>query len=371
MVAFVTPHYYNNKKDIPRGARIVDTFERSLRELFFIEHPRVQGKDIDRKSFNAYIKEHAFDDMWVYYPWRHTAVRLLSEGLFFRLRTARNRNLITVAEQHRYRETCVGVAGLSVGSAILASLVMSGGPKTLKIADFDVIEVSNLNRIRATLLDVGENKAEVAARGVWELDPFTEVKVFRSGLTATNLEKFITGKPRLSVFVDEMDSIDLKVMSRRVCKKHGIPVIMATDNGDSVILDIERFDLERKRPIFHGLMDEYSFSDLTAIDRSTWLRIATTIIDPKLMTERLQDSMLLVGKELGGPPQLGTTAAMAGAAVSFTIRLIANNVTLRSGRYIVSLEEKMLLNYMGKRARQVRDRKTKKFISNLFNEEKK
>jgi len=69
------------------------------------------------------------------------------------LRTARNKNFITAAEQKRYRNLKIGIMGMSVGSNVIWPLVASGGPKFLRIADADTIEISNLNRMLAPILE--------------------------------------------------------------------------------------------------------------------------------------------------------------------------------------------------------------------------
>ena len=82
------------------------------------------------------------------------------------LRTDRNRNLITAEEQHRLGALRIGVVGLSVGHVIAHTLVMQGLCGELRLADFDDLELSNLNRIPATVFDLGRQQgASLAARG--------------------------------------------------------------------------------------------------------------------------------------------------------------------------------------------------------------
>ena len=108
---------------------------------------------------------------WVHYPWRHALVHVLGPTSFRRLRLDRNRNKITVEEQARFDQLSIGVIGLSVGHAVAHTLALEGLVGQLRLADFDEIELSNLNRVPATLLDLGTNKAVVAARRIAEIDP--------------------------------------------------------------------------------------------------------------------------------------------------------------------------------------------------------
>ncbi len=314
----------------------MDVMHSALGELFFIEHPEVSKSAADTSVVESFIREHTDAGVWVYYPWRDVAVHTPSDALYHRLRTARNRNLITPTEQERYRAATVGIAGLSVGSAALGALVATGGPQHIKIADPDILEITNLNRIRATLLDVGESKVTIAARAAWEVDPFITLEQWPAGVTHDTLQQFM-GSPRLDVFVDEMDDIKMKLRSRVVCQELGIPVVMVTDNGDSIIIDVERFDQEPGRPIFHGRV-HFAEAELEHITREKFIAMANEIIDPKYFTMRQWDSITQIGKTLSGVPQLGTAAVMAGAAVAYVVRRITNDLPMPSGRYVMGLE---------------------------------
>ncbi|MEK7066766.1 MAG: ThiF family adenylyltransferase [Patescibacteria group bacterium] len=334
------PRIFNTKEDIPQTAKIIDAFSSGVEELFFANNPRFKKSMPEAKEpLDDFLKNHGIKDIWIYYPARDIAVRCLPEDLYFKLRTARNRNIITQDEQINYRNTKVGVVGLSVGSAVLSALVMSGGPKVLKIADFDTVEISNLNRINATLLDIGADKTAVAAREIWELDPFADLHLYPSGVSDDNLTVFITGEPKLDIFIDEMDSVEMKARARLVCRENKIPVLMATDNGDDVLLDVERYDLEPERPIFHGLVEEKEVMNAKNLNYQQWVELATKIVDPKYLPESMRQSLSEIGKTIAAIPQLGPTASVAGTAIAYAVRRIVNNQTMPSGRYVVSLEK--------------------------------
>lgn len=337
------PKIFRDKKKLPRSAEVVEAIDSSLRELFFARNPKLKGmiKGTDPRVKNFLDKNRKLG-VWVYYPWADKAVHSLPEHLYFELRTNRNKNLITESEQIKYRQSIVGVAGLSVGSSIVSNLVMTGGPKRMKIADFDSVEVSNLNRIRARLTDVGMNKAFVAAREAWEVDPFLELKIWDKGISLKTIKSFITGNPKLNIFIDEMDNVPLKIAARLICKARKIPVLMATDNGDGIILDVERFDIEPNRKIFHGLIKESEFDpEAMARDKKEWLKAVKKIIGVKYVTKRHLESLKEVGGTLVGVPQIGTAACIAGAAVALAVRKIATGESLPSGRYLIDLEKSL------------------------------
>ena len=323
-MAFTPPQFLSSESEIPQGARRLDLLQSASRELFSLDHPTETGGGSVEIA-----------GRWVYFPWSHTALHIPHEAVYFRLRTARNQNLITNAEQESYRKSTVGIAGLSVGSAALYTIVATGGPKKLRIADPDTIDSTNLNRIRASLHHVGRNKAEVAAELVWELDPYADIEAWDKGIEHDTLEKFVDG---LDVVVDEMDNIEMKVLLRKACRALGIPVLMATDNGDGAILDIERYDQEPERPLFHGRAQSI-LEVKGALSREDFVQAASEIIDSSLFTERQNLSIQEVGKTLSGVAQLATGATISGAAIAYALRLIATKQPLPSGRYILSCEK--------------------------------
>lgn len=362
------PQIFKTKEQLPEGVDIIDIVDSALKELFIVENPHLKNsKENHDKELEEFKKKNENYILWTYLPWRNVAIRMPSEEIYFKLRTARNRNIITDEEQRYYRNCHVGIAGLSVGSSIVSSLVMTGGPKNMKIADFDVLETTNLNRLRGKIFDIGKIKTEIAAREVWELDPFTELELWSEGVSRDSVSDFILS-PKLDIFVDEMDSIDVKIASRIICKNNRIPIIMATDNGDSIILDIERFDLEPERNIFHGLLNDYPENDFTNLTFKDWLKIATKIIDADYLTENMQNSLLEIGRSIPSVPQLGTTAAVAGAAVAFAIRRISNKQVLPSGRYVISMESALVPQYNSETNIEARKEKTAQFKKKFHHE---
>src|SRR3972149_427351 len=286
------PYFFCRKDNIPQDAQFIDVFEGGLRELFFVDNPRFKkGMPEAEKPLRDFLRNNKPGEVWIYYPWNNKAVHCLPEELYLKLRTARNRNIITEDEQINYRNAKVGIVGLSVGSEVLSALVMSGGPKVLKIADFDSIEITNLNRINAKLTDVGMNKTWVAAREVWGLDPFAELHLWDNGVSDENIEEFILGEPKVDIFIDEMDSLSLKARSRIICRQARIPVLMATDNGDDVLLDVERFDLEPHRAIFHGLINEAELMNIERISYQEWVRLASKIVSPEYLPDTRRESL--------------------------------------------------------------------------------
>jgi hypothetical protein len=360
------PYFFLSKKSLPKGTQIIDAFQRSLEELFFIENPRFKKEMPENKKVLAqYLKKTKIKGVWIYFPWRKASVFTVPENIFFTLRTARNHDIITEKEQLAFRNSSIGIVGLSVGSVILSALVANGGPKNIRLADFDEVEITNLNRMKGTVLDIGKNKTEVAAINVWELDPFAQLDLWKKGVSQGDLKQFLTKKPKLDLFIDTMDSLDLKILARLICRDLKIPVVMITENGDNSIIDVERYDLEKNLQLFHGRIGKVSMNDFKNLDYRQWLKLAAKIVGAAFLTPRMQESILKLGKTIASVPQLSTSVAIGGASSTAIIRRILNRQPLASGRYLINVDEKIVPFYNSLNEIKKRKQKTKIFLNLL------
>lgn len=335
--------FISNRKQAPRGSAFLDLLPGAIEELFFIRNPGYRaGTEEAQKPLAEFKKRmQKARGVFAYFPWSKTVLRIPEEKMFCEIKTARNRDVITGKEQINYRNLKVGIIGMSVGSNILWPLTATGGPKILKIADPDTIELSNLNRIQAPVSAVFQNKALYAARKLVEADPFSKVYCWQEGVVEKDLTRFLLKNPKLAVVVDEMDNLELKFKLRLKARENRIPVLMITNVGNNVLLDVERFDLEPRRAILHGLLRDIDPDALGKMNYAKWLEIANQIVGKKYFTEPMERTISKVGKKIAAVPQLGSTALMAGSLLTLFLRNIANKYPVKSGRYFFNFEEKL------------------------------
>jgi hypothetical protein len=219
-----------------------------------------------------------------------------------------------------------------VGHAIAYTLAAEGLCGQLRLADFDELELSNLNRVPATVFDQGLNKATVAARRIAELDPYIAVRVIKCAITPGSVDEFLHG---LDILVDECDSLDAKVLVRESARARRIPVLMAT--SDRGLLDVERFDLERSRPIFHGLLGEVDTAKLAGLSSRDKLPHVLRILDAGRLSPRMAASLVELDHTLTTWPQLAGDVALGAAAVAEAVRRIGLREELRSGRIRIDI----------------------------------
>ncbi|TDO07815.1 ThiF family protein [Mycobacterium sp. BK086] len=264
---------------------------------------------------------------WAHYPWRHAVMAVPAPRAFHRLRLDRNRNMITLGEQQRLAGLTIGVVGLSVGHAIAHTLAAQGLCGELRLADFDELELSNLNRVPATVFDIGVNKAVVAARRVAELDPYLTVRTMTDGLTMDTMGAFLDG---LDIVVEECDSLDIKAAVREAARARRIPVLMAS--SDRGLIDVERYDLEPERPILHGLLGGIGVAELAGLSSTDKVPHVLRIIDAGRLSDRGAASLVEVGRTLSTWPQLAGDIAVGAATVAEAVRRIGLGERLPSGR---------------------------------------
>lgn len=349
---FVFPHKKLNSKPV-----VFDTITDQLEELFLISNPQYRFN----KNYKIDYKKLPKNFSWVYYPWLNYLVHCLDEKNLLKLKTVRNQFLITAEEQQKFYNARIGILGLSVGSHVALTLTMTGGGKNLKLADPDIISVSNLNRIRSPLHVIGINKAIAVARQVYEMNPYAKIEVFDRGLSEKNMEKFLL-KPKIDVLIEEMDNPYLKIRVREVAKKNKIPVIMAADNVDGNIIDIERYDLKSDYPILHGFLKDKSAADLKNVDPKELPKIIAGIVGAKLSSPRMLESVMAVGKTIYSWPQLGTAANLCGSTLAYLARKIILGEKIKDGRIDFSVDR--LLGVFPKNYNREKKRLLKKLFSN-------
>ncbi|SFG76841.1 Rv1355c family protein [Pedobacter insulae] len=276
--------------------------------------------------------------VWVYYPWCAKLVHLLDENEFTIVRTNRNKHKITASEQDQLANKKIGVMGLSVGQSVSLTLAMERSFGELRIADFDELDLSNINRIRTGVQNLKIKKTVIVAREIAEIDPFLKVVCFDEGITADNLGEFLEGNGKLDLLIDECDSFDIKINSRKKAKSLGIPVLM--EGSDRGTIDIERFDLEPERLVLHGMvehLDMEKYSTLTTMDEQ--IPYITAVTGVETLSPRMKGSAIEIMSTISTWPQLASAVTYGGGITADVARkILLGNLSI-SGRFFLDLDE--------------------------------
>jgi ThiF family protein len=304
-------------------------------DMFELRHPDLMHDPAARTTFvEAILRQGPEFGRWVHYPWSDSLVRFAEPDTHFDLRTYRNRNLVSKEEQGELRRRRIAVFGLSVGSNVVDKTVQAGIGNEYLLFDHDRLSPTNLNRIHATMAQVGLLKTTIAGRKIAELDPYVLQRHFAGGYDA-NTDSVLRWQ-RPDVIVEEVDNLDVKARIRSIAKELRIPVVTAGDVGDRSTIDIERHDDEDVMP-FNGKLsvEEIDALSSAAMPQDQQLNVLIKMLGRENISQILLDSVLLKGKELAGTPQLGTTAAIGGALASVAIREMFLKRDVRSSSNIV------------------------------------
>jgi len=244
------------------------------------------------------------------------------------------------------QETVVCVAGCSVGSNVVHGIVMDIRPKNIKVADKSVFKMENINRMKLSYWDVVsprslqksffdpalKNKATSLAQQLYSIDPYINVFVYDEGINGDNIEEYLVGndqEPPVDIIVDEVDDPRIKIFLRQEARKRKIPLIMVTDIGSCVQLDVLRYDQDDKLSLTYGATDDLLTQKMEAVyDNAGNRKVFFEFVDALIGLEYRQDELKeIIERRAEIPtstiiPQLGSTAAVAGGIAAEAIARI-------------------------------------------------
>lgn len=274
--------------------------------------------------------------VWVYYPWLNKIVHILDEEEFIEVRTNRNQHKITKNELSTLRKKKIGVIGLSVGQSVASTLMLERCCGEIRIADFDTLDLSNLNRINTGLYNLGLKKVVQAAREIAEVDPFIKLVCYEEGITEDNLDDFLTKDGKLDLLIEECDGLDIKILSRIKARQFHIPVLMETN--DKGLIDIERFDLNPHYPLLHNLAGDISITQLKNLTTQQKTQILLKWVGFETISTRMKSAVLELGQTISTWPQLASNVILGAGVVTDVARRILLGHLTTSGRFYVDVE---------------------------------
>lgn len=300
------------------GIALIDTVDRQLMELAAV---RLPGAPAERRQAWARDRLAEAEDpasygVWVHLPWASRIVHLLGPDEYHEVVTNRNRDKITLEEQARLRTKRIGVIGLSVGGEAAVTLAQEHLCGEMVLADFDPLDLSNLNRLGAGIDELGANKARVVARRIGRIDPYLDLTLYEDGVTGGNLDDVLSG---LDLLLEECDDLPMKYRIRREARRRNIDVVYAGDERG--FLSVEPYGQRPDLAPFHGRVGEpppprggfpTELSFFRAL--SEWLGGWEAI------SERSRRSLRQVGETLCGYPQLASEARFAAGQVGHVAR---------------------------------------------------
>jgi len=176
------------------------------------------------------------------------------------LRYARHLTLPEFGEagQEKLLKSSVLLIGAGGLGSPLALYLAAAGVGRLGIMDFDVVDVSNLQRqVIHRTQDVGTSKAKSAKRGVQDLNPGCQVDIYEEGITSANALEIIA---KYDIVIDGTDNFPTRYLVNDACVFLGKVNIYGSIyrfEGQATVFDVRKgTDGKRNGPCYRCLYPE-------------------------------------------------------------------------------------------------------------------
>ena len=117
------------------------------------------------------------------------------------------RNVKGISEKLKKTRVCIlGLGGLGSNVAVLLA---RAGIGYLKLADFDMVEASNLNRQQYRISHIGTKKTEAIKSIIKEINPFVEVDILDIKVSKENIHSIVGD---IEIVVEAFDRAETKAM---------------------------------------------------------------------------------------------------------------------------------------------------------------
>jgi sulfur carrier protein ThiS adenylyltransferase len=141
--------------------------------------------------------------------------------------------------RRRLADKRVGIIGLGGLGSNAAAMLVRTGVRHLVLADFDVVDESNLNRQLYFREDVGKRKTEALAETLRRIEPEVELELVSSRVAE---DEIVAIGRRVDVLMEATDCADTKALVMNACAQHlpDVPCVAASglaglDSANTVV----------------------------------------------------------------------------------------------------------------------------------------
>jgi molybdopterin/thiamine biosynthesis adenylyltransferase len=204
-------------------------------------------------------------------------------------RTNRNIGWISRDEQEIVRNSTVGIAGTGGMGGLVAATLVRLGVGTVKIADCENFDISNINRqFGATRNTVAKSKAIETARMLREIADDTTIIIYPQGITKDTVDHFVTDCYVVCDLV-EFWVIYERIMLHQKCRNQNIPILVCDTVGhrtnifyytrESMILE-EVFDMTLKEA--QNVTEKMHAGTLSSLEKKNLMNIILRAFVPEV-----------------------------------------------------------------------------------------
>jgi len=165
---------------------------------------------------------------------------------------------IDAVGQQKLLDATVLIVGMGGLGSPAAMYLASAGVGHLILADFDMVELSNLQRqIIHSTEDIGRNKVDSAYDRLKQLNPDVTITRFKQVLDDDTLSDLV---PQVDLVIDGCDNFDTRFAVNRACVKYHKPLI----SGAAIRFEgqVSVFMNDGNGPCYHCLYKEGGESEM-------------------------------------------------------------------------------------------------------------
>ncbi len=165
---------------------------------------------------------------------------------------------IDAVGQQKLLDSTVLIIGMGGLGSPVAMYLASAGVGHLILADFDMVELSNLQRqIIHSTEDIGRNKVDSAYDRLKQLNPDVTITRFKQVLDDDTLSDLV---PQVDLVVDGCDNFDTRFAVNRACVKYHKPLV----SGAAIRFEgqVSVFMNNGNGPCYHCLYKEGGDSEM-------------------------------------------------------------------------------------------------------------
>lgn len=138
------------------------------------------------------------------------------------------------AGQQRLLSSTVAIVGAGALGSTAAMYLAASGVGHLRIADFDTVDISNLQRqLTYTTADLGRPKVRLLAERIAALNPDIHTEIYAGLLTRDSIDTFISGA---DLIIEGSDNPDTKYLVTDAADAARIPCILGAVGPDTAQL---------------------------------------------------------------------------------------------------------------------------------------
>lgn len=109
----------------------------------------------------------------------------------------------------KFKQARICIAGLGGLGSNIAIMLARSGIGTLKLIDFDVVDITNLNRQAYRIEHIDRPKTEALREIIGEINPYIKIEVIQKKVTEENLAELFTGE---QLVCEAFDNPEYKAM---------------------------------------------------------------------------------------------------------------------------------------------------------------